>query len=232
MTAGRDALLEMTGITREFAAGGAPRRVLRGVDFRVKRGEAVAIVGPSGSGKSTLLHIAATLDRPTSGELHLGGRNLLTLNAEEVAQVRNREIGLVFQLHHLLPQLNVLENILVPALLGGVEAPVQERALRLLDRVGLSDHLKDRPGRLSGGERQRVAVVRSLINRPALLLADEPTGSLSNEGAVALAQLLLELNAEEQMALVVVTHSMRIARMMNHVLELIDGRLRPLSNDA
>lgn len=202
--------------------------VLRDVSFQLAAGEAVAIVGPSGSGKSTLLNIIGTLDRPDRGSVRLGDRELTTLTEPELAAVRCREIGLVFQLHHLLPQCTVLENVLVPTLAGGpeqrAEAP-EKRARRLLERVGLSSRLSHRPGQLSGGERQRVAVVRALINEPRLLLADEPTGALDRGAAGNLAQLLVELNREEGVSLIVVTHALSLAAQMSRVLSLEDGVL-------
>ena len=223
-------LLELAAVTKGYAAAGgtAPLPVLRGVDLRLASGEAVAIVGPSGSGKSTLLNIIGTLDRPDSGRVALNGTDLTTLGEPDLARVRSREIGLVFQLHHLLPQCTVLENVLVPTLADGpdrrAEAPA-DRARRLLQRVGLSDRLSHRPGQLSGGERQRVAVVRALINEPKLLLADEPTGALDRAAADNLAELLTEIHGEEGVALLVITHAPHLAERMGRVLELRDGVL-------
>jgi lipoprotein-releasing system ATP-binding protein len=203
--------------------------VLTRIDLTVAAGESVAIAGPSGCGKSTLLNIIGTLERPDSGSLEFDGKNLLTLNEKETAEFRNRRVGFVFQLHHLLPQCSILENVLVPALVNKDAGDAQARALHLLDRVGLSNRLNYRPGQLSGGERQRAAVVRALINKPHLLLADEPTGSLSREGADNLVQLLLELNREENMTLILVTHSMRLAEKMDRVLTIDAGVLKPES---
>ena len=193
-------------------------------------GESLAIVGPSGSGKSTLLNIIGTLDRPTGGQVLLDGRDLASLNDAELAARRSREIGLVFQLHHLLPQCTVLENVLIPTLGGGEkrdQKQIQDRARRLLGRVGLSDRLSHRPGQLSGGERQRVAVARALINEPKLLLADEPTGALDRVSADNLAELFMEINREEGVAMLVSTHSLGLAAKMSRALELCDGSLRP-----
>lgn len=200
--------------------------VLCGTGLAVAHGESVAITGPSGCGKSTLLNIIGTLERPDAGTLEFSGTDLLTLNGNETAEFRNRKIGFVFQLHHLLPQCSVLENVLVPALVNKEAGDAKGRALRLLERVGLSDRLHHRPGQLSGGERQRAAVVRALINQPQLLLADEPTGSLSRDGADNLVQLLLELNREENLTLIMVTHSMRLAEKMDRVLTLEAGILK------
>ena len=225
-------LLEMAGVTKRYPASGetAVLPVLRGVDLQVAVGEAVAIVGPSGSGKSTLLNLIGTLDRPDTGRITLNGVDLTTLSEADLARVRSREIGLVFQLHHLLPQCTVLENVLVPTLAEGpaqrTETPTA-RARRLLERVGLSDRASHRPGQLSGGERQRAAVVRALINQPRLLLADEPTGALDRVAADNLADLLTEIHREENVSLLVITHAPHLAERMGRVLELRDGALFP-----
>ncbi len=220
-------LLELSRVSKQYDAFPMPAKVLKGVDLRLDPGEAVAVVGPSGCGKSTLLNIIGALDRPTSGSVTFKGRDVLELTPTDAAQFRNREIGFVFQLHHLLPQCTVFENVLVPTLVNPATREAGERARSLLERVGLADRADYRPGQLSGGERQRVAVVRALINEPSLLLADEPTGSLNEEGADNLTALLLELNREEGMALLVVTHSLHVAQRMNRVLELHDGLLLP-----
>ncbi len=226
-------LLQLHAVAKEYptASGdaGEPLRILRAVDLQVATGESLAIVGPSGCGKSTLLNIIGTLDRPTGGQVLLGGRDLATLDDLALAGVRNREIGFIFQLHHLLPQCSVLENVLVPTLASSEaamrrEAPARARAL--LQRVGLGARADHRPAQLSGGERQRAAVVRALINRPRLLLADEPTGALDRASAENLAALLLELNREEQTSLIVVTHDPALARRMGRLAELRDGVLR------
>ena len=198
------------------------------MSLEVARGESLAIVGPSGSGKSTLLQIIGTLDRPTSGSVSLNGQDLSVLDDQQLAAIRNRQIGFVFQSHYLLPQCTVLENVLVPTLATDEAAArdgASERAERLLKRVGLGERLSHRPGELSGGERQRVAVVRALINQPPLLLADEPTGSLDQTSARELGQLLLELNREEGVSLIIVTHARELAQRMGRVLELKQGRL-------
>jgi len=241
-----ETLLQLTEVTKRYATGGRQDvPVLGGISLEVHRGETLAIVGPSGSGKSTLLQIIGTLDRPTSGAVLLDGNNLAALDDRQLARVRNQQIGFVFQAHYLLPQCTVLENVLVPTLANpspgfatlspsdgerdGVRgAPTEssaQRAERLLKRVGLGERLYHRPGQLSGGERQRVAVVRALINRPQLLLADEPTGALDHASATALGQLLVELNQEEGVTLIVVTHALDLARRMGRVMSLSDGRL-------
>jgi lipoprotein-releasing system ATP-binding protein len=233
-------LLKLVNVSKRYDSPGASGSlaVLDGVSLELGRGESLAIVGPSGSGKSTLLQIIGTLDQPTTGEVLLEGQDLNKLGEMQVAAVRNRQIGFVFQAHYLLPQCTVLENVLVPTLAHidsastkppekGNPETSEARASRLLKRVGLGERLAHRPGELSGGERQRVAVVRALINRPQLLLADEPTGSLDHISAQQLGQLLVELNREEGVALIVVTHARELAARMARVLELKDGRLVP-----
>jgi ABC-type lipoprotein export system ATPase subunit len=220
-------LVELTHVQKNYAPPAGV--VLRDINFQLAAGEAVAIVGPSGSGKSTLLNLIGALDQPTKGIVRFEGRNLVDLTANELADLRNREIGFIFQLHHLLPQCTVLENVLIPTLTHPAvlnTAETVQRAERLLDRVGLKPRLHYRPGQLSGGERQRTAVVRALINQPKLLLADEPTGSLDQAGADNLAQILQELNQEEHVALAIVTHSRELAGRMKRVWELRDGVLQ------
>jgi ABC-type lipoprotein export system ATPase subunit len=223
-------LLKLVNVTRRYdsPANAGALTVLDQVSLEVALGESLAIVGPSGSGKSTLLQIIGTLDRPTSGSVALDGRDLNGLDDEQIAAVRNRQIGFVFQSHYLLPQCTVWENVLVPTLACSdvaLRERAGERAERLLKRVGLGERKAHRPGELSGGERQRVAVVRALINQPQLLLADEPTGSLDHASAQQLGQLLLELNREEGVTLIVVTHARDLAQRMGRMLELRDGAL-------
>jgi len=219
-------LLELSGVSKSYGSPqkGAALPVLNAVDLELQPGASLSVVGPSGSGKSTLLNIMGGLDTPSSGTVRMRGRDLAKLAPEEIARIRNRELGFVFQLHHLLNQLTVLENVLVPTLVAP-EARREARALVLLDRVGLTERTDHRPGQLSGGERQRVALVRALINKPGLLLADEPTGSLDRSASSEMGRLLMELNREEGVALVVVTHSLELARCMDRTLMLRDGRL-------
>ena len=223
-------ILHLRGVSKRYAPapGVEPVPILRAIDLQVAAGDRVAIVGPSGSGKSTLLNVIGTLDQADAGTVELEGRDLTHLDEAALAQVRNRRIGFIFQSHHLLPQCSVLENVLVPTLAqeGRSSAEATARAGRLLERVGLGARLGHRPGQLSGGERQRVAVVRALINEPALLLADEPTGSLDRISAQALGDLLVELNRELGLTLIVVTHAPDLAARMGRVLELKDATLR------
>jgi ABC-type lipoprotein export system ATPase subunit len=224
------ALLELTGVKKTYRPAGTDvaTEVLRGVDLRLSAGESLAIVGPSGCGKSTLLNIIGTLDRPTAGRVVLDGDDLAAKDDKALAVLRSRKIGFVFQLHHLLPQCTILENVLLPTLAAGDSRPIAEReaaAYKLLDRVGLSHRVDRRPGQLSGGEQQRAAVVRALINQPRLLLADEPTGSLDRASADTLADLLAELNREQDLTLIVVTHSQSLAERMHRRFTLRDGLL-------
>jgi len=229
---GSDPLLELRQVTKQFGSAGVgpgSTAVLAELNLRVAAGETLAIVGPSGSGKSTLLNIAGTLEPPSSGQVLWQGRDLAQLAEAELALHRNREIGFVFQQHHLLPQCSALENVLLPTLAQAApEGSPHERAAALLQRVGLGERMQHRPAELSGGERQRVAVVRALINHPRLLLLDEPTGSLDLAATDALAELLLELNASESVAMVMVTHSDRMARRMQSAMCLVAGSLEAL----
>jgi lipoprotein-releasing system ATP-binding protein len=213
-------------VAKEYATRGEPLVVLREVSFALSAGENVAILGPSGCGKSTLLHLIGTLDEPTSGTITLRGENPFSMNEPQLAHFRNRNIGFVFQDHHLLPQLSVLENVLVPTLAEGRPNNKQvDRARDLIARVGLAARIEHRPAELSGGERQRVAAARALIQNPILLLADEPTGSLDRTNAQAMGDLLLELQQQENTMLIVVTHSTELAGQMSRRLELDDGKL-------
>ena len=236
-------LLKLDAVTKDYQAGDGmpPVRVLSNITLEVAQRDSLAIIGPSGSGKSTLLNIIGTLDQPTAGRVLLDGVDLAGLDENRLAALRNRQIGFVFQAHHLLPHCTALENVLVPTLAtrsarfrGGEDdsESAAARAERLLKRVGLGDRLHHRPGQLSGGERQRVAVVRALINEPKLLLADEPTGALDRTAAGGLGQLLVELNQEEGVTIIMVTHAMDLARRMGRVMELKAGALQPAGLDS
>jgi predicted ABC-type transport system involved in lysophospholipase L1 biosynthesis ATPase subunit len=230
MSPTEERLLTLDAVTMQYPApDGTPGPVvLRDLSLAVRAGDSLAIVGPSGSGKSTLLHLMAGLDRPGTGRVSVEGRDLASLSEGDLADLRSRRIGLVFQLHHLLPQCTALENVLVPTLPlrdRAARAAAPARARRLLERVGLGDRLDYRPAQLSGGQCQRVALARALINGPALLLADEPTGSLDHATALAMADLLAALNREEQVTLIVVTHAPEVAARMQRRLLLRDGRL-------
>ncbi len=221
------ALIEVRGLEKSFVHMGRTLRVLRGIDVTIEQGEVVAIVGPSGAGKSTLLHCIGTLDLPTSGSIHLGGEELTGLSGAKLAAIRNRTIGFVFQFHHLLPEFNALENVMMPLLAtrGRPEPWMAERADELLAAVGLAEHAAKRPGQLSGGQQQRVAVARALVARPRLVLADEPTGNLDTRTADEVFASLRRFNVEQGIAFLVVTHDPRLADRCDRTVELVDGRV-------
>ncbi len=218
-------LLKLEKITKSFSKD---RTILDQLDLEVNSGERIAIVGPSGSGKTTLLNLIGTLDRPDSGKIGFEDQDLSGFSDRQLAQFRNEKIGFVFQMHHLLPQLTLLENILLPTLtdkkLQGKET--LGRAQKLIERMGLSEVAHQKPSELSGGECQRTAVARALINRPRLILADEPTGALDQKSSGILADLLVELNHEEGVNLIVVTHSMELAKKMEKIYKLENGKLK------
>jgi ABC-type lipoprotein export system ATPase subunit len=218
--------IELKGISKSYGQDGQTK-VLSGIDLAVDDGESVAIIGPSGSGKSTLLNIIGALDVPDSGSVLLDDVDLAGNSESDLARIRNEKIGFVFQQHHLLPQCDVLENVLVPTVIHKASGDAEGRARELLTRVGLEARLTHRPGQLSGGECQRVAVVRALINGPSILLADEPTGSLDRTGADDLCSLLVDLNREQNVTLIVVTHSERLAERMRKQYVLRNGEISP-----
>jgi lipoprotein-releasing system ATP-binding protein len=220
-------LIALRNLTKEFVDGPRVVRVLTGLDLDIAAGERVAIVGESGVGKSTLLHILGTLDRPTAGEVWFDGEDLTRKSDRELAHFRNREVGFIFQFHHLLPDFTAVENVMMPALIAGVGSEAARRqALALLERVGLAERIGHKPGELSGGEQQRVAVARALIQEPRVVLADEPTGNLDPMTAGGVQELLIELNRERRLTLVVVTHSTVLADAMDRTLRLAAGRVQ------
>jgi len=213
-----------------YAEGKMRTPVFEGLDLSVQSGETVAILGASGAGKSTLLHLLGGLDTPTSGEVFVAGKKMSSLSDAERGALRNQSLGFVYQFHHLLPEFTALENVMLPVLLSGANvADANKRSRALLESVGLGHRLDHKPGELSGGERQRAAVARALVNRPACVLGDEPTGNLDEKTAETVFELMLALNREQHTALVLVTHDRRLARRLDRVLELHEGKLRQLA---
>ncbi len=218
-------LIQVQHLFKSFGNGAKRVDVLKGIDLTFAQRERAAIVGTSGVGKTTLLHILGTLDRPTSGKVLYEGRDIFTLNEKELALFRNREIGFVFQFHHLLPEFNALENTMMPCLIQGI--PKKEAAFRaenILSLVGLKERLSHRPGELSGGEQQRVAVARALVLEPKALLADEPTGNLDTKTGESVFNLLQELNQIKGVTLIIVTHNLNLANQLPRQIHLVDGK--------
>jgi len=230
---GQDEVIRAEALGKTYAEGSLRTPVFDELDFRVEAGETVAILGASGAGKSTLLHLLGGLDTPTAGEVYVGGQKMSALSDAARGQLRNRALGFIYQFHHLLPEFTALENVMLPVLLGGNAAPdATTRAKSLLESVGLGHRLEHKPGELSGGERQRAAVARALVNRPACVLGDEPTGNLDEKTAATVFEMMLDLNRAQRTSLVLVTHDRRLARKLDRVVELHEGKLRPLAFDA
>lgn len=219
-----DIILEGRNIKKIFMMGKKALQVLSGINIKLRKGEITSILGISGSGKSTLLHILGTLDRPESGSIYLEGKDITDLNESELAKIRNRKIGFVFQFHYLLPEFTALENVAIPGLIHNKsKKDAFKKAEELLTDVGLKDRMEHRPNELSGGELQRVSIARSLVNDPAIVLADEPTGNLDRENGEAVYQLMLELSRKTQKTFLVVTHNESIASKTDRTLVLSDG---------
>ena len=224
------AVVRAEALGKTYAEGSLRTPVFDRLDFAVHPGETVAVLGASGAGKSTLLHLLGGLDTPTVGEVYVDGQKMSALSDAARGLLRNRALGFVYQFHHLLPEFTALENVMLPVLLGGASIPdATSRARELLESVGLGHRLEHKPGELSGGERQRAAVARALVNRPACVLGDEPTGNLDEKTAAAVFAQMLELNRAHRTSLVLVTHDRGLARRLDRVLELHEGRLRELA---
>ncbi|MCE2486317.1 MAG: ATP-binding cassette domain-containing protein [Desulfurellaceae bacterium] len=222
-------LIRAERLSKRYGEEGQAIQVFSELDLDIRRAERIAIIGESGVGKTTLLHILGTLDRPSTGKVWLDGHDVFTLPSEELAGLRNREIGFIFQFHHLLPDFNAVENVMLPGLIARLSrAEAKRRAVEILEQVGLTDRLTHRPGELSGGEQQRVAVARALVLRPRVVLADEPTGNLDPGTGEGVLQLLLKLNQAMNITMVVVTHNDKVATSMDRTLRLEAGRLREI----
>ena len=222
-----DVVLRAEGLAKTYAEGSLRTPVFDGLDFEVHAGETVAILGASGAGKSTLLHLLGGLDTPTAGEVFVSGQKMSALSDAARGRLRNRALGFVYQFHHLLPEFTALENVMLPVLLNGTSVPeAAARARELLESVGLGHRLEHKPGELSGGERQRTAVARALVNKPACVMGDEPTGNLDEKTAANVFGQMLELNRAHRTSLVMVTHDRSLARKLDRVLELHEGKLR------
>lgn len=222
-------MLKVNNLTKQYPTPQGPLSILSELSFTLSRGDAASIMGPSGSGKSTLLYVVGALEPPTDGTVTLDGVNPFALGDRDLAAFRNAQVGFVFQDHLLLPQCTVLENVLIPTLVAKPDVAVQERAVELLDRVGLKDRLDHRPAELSGGERQRVALARALVQRPLLVLCDEPTGNLDRESAAAVSTLLFELHREQKNILLIVTHNVELSSRCPLQYRLNDQRLEQAS---
>lgn len=224
----QELILKTKGVYKSFQTGAGILDVLKGVDLEIYEGEIVAIIGPSGSGKSTLLHILGALDRPNQGSVSLNSTEIFSLNEKELAHFRNRTIGFVFQFHHLLPEFSALENVMLPKFIAREEPKeMKQKAIKILNEVGLSDRIDHKPGELSGGEQQRVAVARALINDPRIVIADEPSGNLDRNTAESLHNLITELKDNRNQTFILATHNLKLAQRAQRIFKLKDGKIEP-----
>ncbi len=217
--------IQVAGLYKSYSNGPQKVEVIKGLNLEIKSGDVAIITGPSGVGKSTLLHVLGLLDNPDSGEIKIGGQNIANMDENKIAKLRNNTIGFVFQFHHLLPEFSALENVLIPLMIYDKAIEGKEYALHLLDMVGLSHRLDHKPRELSGGEQQRVAVARAIVNKPQIVLADEPTGNLDRANGDSLYNLLLKLNKEIGQTLLIVTHNEHMTTKASHLIELEDGKV-------
>ncbi|MGH1362886.1 MAG: ABC transporter ATP-binding protein [Calditrichia bacterium] len=221
-----EVVLQTVGLSKVYHDGPRTVAVLRDINLELKRGEIVAIMGPSGVGKSTLLNLLGTLDRPTSGQILIEGNDILSYSEKELAHFRNEHVGFTFQFHYLLPEFSALENVMMPCIIGGNDWKSYEgKAMELLMEVGLKDRMHHKPNQLSGGEQQRVTIARALMNRPRLILADEPTGDLDRRNSEALFEIIMNLNTKYEQNFVIVTHDERFARRAHRIIHLEDGTI-------
>ncbi|HEX3035540.1 MAG TPA: ABC transporter ATP-binding protein [Thermodesulfobacteriota bacterium] len=219
-------IVETRDLKKVFVTNGSKVNALKGINIAIKEGESLGVTGVSGSGKSTLLHILGTLDRPTEGEVRYRGENIFLRSDNDIAAFRNKEIGFVFQFHYLLPEFSALENVMMPALVQGIETrSAKEMSTSILRRVGLLKRLRHRPGELSGGEQQRVAIARAIVLKPRMILADEPTGNLDLDTGMSILDLLLKLNLGDKITLILVTHDPAVAKRLGRRIRLLDGKI-------
>jgi len=219
-------IIEIQGLKKTFIKNGTPIEVLKGIDLSISRGDSLAVVGASGAGKSTLLHIMGALDRPTEGRVLVKGKDIFNWPEAELVRFRNRTIGFVFQLHNLMPEFTTLENVMLPALIGGLKRrEAKKKAEEILEYLELKDRLSHKPGELSGGEQQRVAVARAMVMEPEIILADEPTGNLDTETGKRIEDILVNLNQEKKITLILVTHNPQLAERMSRRIGLRDGKI-------
>ena len=218
-------IIQIKNLTKIFGDG-VEIKALDGVDLDIKRGEFLSIIGPSGSGKSTLLHQIGILDTPTSGTILLNGVDVTKMSDKKRSRTRNKELGFIFQYHHLLPDFNALENVMIPLLISGVKSSQARKVARkVLDEVGLGDRMKHRPNQLSGGQNQRVAIARALVNKPSIVIGDEPTGNLDSKASDSIYELLRKLNREHEQTFILVTHDEQMAAKTDRIIRLVDGKV-------
>jgi len=232
-----DIILKIENVRRHFKTGTSTLEIIKGISLEIKAGEILAVVGPSGAGKSTLLHLMGLLDKPSSGEVYFKGQNLYALPGSEQARLRNSSFAFIFQFYHLIPELNIMENILLPYMISNSfinwqlrSADFRQKAMALIEKLGLKDRIKHRPSQLSGGEQQRVAIARALVTDPEIILCDEPTGNLDSANTLEIQNLITELNQKDGKTFVIVTHNENIAKWAHRMIHLVDGKIVATEN--